>query len=1308
MAKTSKPWRSFTIFVSSTFIDMAAERDYLNNIIARELEREYEKKRVALNFVDLRWGVQTDKKADKEARELSVLNVCMEEIKRSRPFFIALLGHRYGWIPSKERFIKMIEGMNCEERQLLKGGEGASVTALEILFGALGNDELLNRSLFYFRNSTSYSKMSQEELSLYQDNQHVEKLELLKKRIINECSKKGLDNVHTYCLEWHNGHFTGLEKWGEQVKNHLRREINAELKETASLVPTNWLEMENLQQEIFIHAQTQLFVGRKKELAEMENFVLKEHRVMVIAGHATTGKSSLLCQLYQRMQGISGLIVLLHCTNVSRYANYTYRMFCRLSVRLCMELGQPYTEPNDIGSEARNYFLDLVRKVTKNGLKVVLLIDSTDVFRPSDDASNYSWLPDEASCILTCRRTQDDSYVKEITRYKKNAQVMYLPFLQREEARIVVREQCRLFHKSIPESVLELIINKKADKQSLPKGYPKEYYACYNPLWLKLIVRLLVSLGENDFAEARQIIIDETDEEAKLEKYLCKCVQQVPIDPTNLIIKSFLPRLMQDVPSSLLYKLLISIALTAGLSETDMSILFGSEWNSLSFSKIRHYLKDILIEDYETGEWYYSHIHIAQSFISLLPADDYLKFTHILGNYYANSEYKGPDASRKAMYFLINGNRPTMAAYFCSSPYLEESDVEDIIEEIVENIKLDEEKYLPWFTSLFCLRNPDEDISKEQWIWMEEGGYERLYRIAIEYLLPRLEWLNKSWALQFAQGIEAVVKTFADNNPNNSNANCLLQKLYYYMANYYETINLPSLQRKYVEYLSDGRWNDTSDTNINIEEQARTALNEEDYPKAEQLYLSLYQTKKLRYKAAPNDSLTCYDVFMSCVYLMDVYRRWKHLDRMSAIVEEAFTYLPFIPTELRYQKTKGQFYHMAGRLYIELGYSKQALNLLEKSINILTAIHERNLQNDESTIELGIAYETLGAYYEAQNQLEHALDCYYKQADLFDEVLSVNTDNEICLHFRLIAACHIWDVLQSQNDTSNKWLDVNRDLVLLDRSVAPDLLTEHDLEHTASAYFFLGTIWKEQSLKERELSSQDMSDLLLEGWERLKEVFHFSYDSYYIELGLSCLYLRLEIAVNNNFPQEEPLKTLFQAYNTYPPSDSDLGLLISKQIEQIKITLEKKQDFPLIRAFQAGQYIQAIQYYQDKTSHTEHEQLLYALCLLRTDFRKKAAEAFISLRNKVQGNRDSWLLVTLNLSVCYLLEGNLYEFKNLFNELTDEEKTLDKSTFLWKAYLEKETLLTADSPWYKRLLKRPPSIKELRVTLPKPHGWIEL
>jgi len=66
-------WRTFSIFISSTFADMQAERDYLKQIIFPRVEEELQKRRIKLEIVDLRWGVDTTSMAQEDEREASVL-----------------------------------------------------------------------------------------------------------------------------------------------------------------------------------------------------------------------------------------------------------------------------------------------------------------------------------------------------------------------------------------------------------------------------------------------------------------------------------------------------------------------------------------------------------------------------------------------------------------------------------------------------------------------------------------------------------------------------------------------------------------------------------------------------------------------------------------------------------------------------------------------------------------------------------------------------------------------------------------------------------------------------------------------------------------------------------------------------------------------------------------------------------------------------------------------------------------------------------------------------------------------------------
>ena len=52
---------------------------------------------VAWSDVDLRWGITDEQKA-----EGTVLPICMREIDRCGPFFIGILGNRYGWVVFNE------------------------------------------------------------------------------------------------------------------------------------------------------------------------------------------------------------------------------------------------------------------------------------------------------------------------------------------------------------------------------------------------------------------------------------------------------------------------------------------------------------------------------------------------------------------------------------------------------------------------------------------------------------------------------------------------------------------------------------------------------------------------------------------------------------------------------------------------------------------------------------------------------------------------------------------------------------------------------------------------------------------------------------------------------------------------------------------------------------------------------------------------------------------------------------------------------------------------------------------------------
>lgn len=64
-----------------------------------ELRKFYAKRYVELTEVDLRWGISEEQSTRKET-----LKLYLDEISACRPYFIGLLGERYGWVPGDEAF----------------------------------------------------------------------------------------------------------------------------------------------------------------------------------------------------------------------------------------------------------------------------------------------------------------------------------------------------------------------------------------------------------------------------------------------------------------------------------------------------------------------------------------------------------------------------------------------------------------------------------------------------------------------------------------------------------------------------------------------------------------------------------------------------------------------------------------------------------------------------------------------------------------------------------------------------------------------------------------------------------------------------------------------------------------------------------------------------------------------------------------------------------------------------------------------------------------------------------------------------
>ncbi|CAB4021903.1 Hypothetical predicted protein, partial [Paramuricea clavata] len=82
---------AITPFVCSTFKDFSKERNYLAAVVFPRLQERCQERGTRFSPVDLRWNEESC-----NTNDTKVLQQCLDAIKECSPFFICLLGERYG------------------------------------------------------------------------------------------------------------------------------------------------------------------------------------------------------------------------------------------------------------------------------------------------------------------------------------------------------------------------------------------------------------------------------------------------------------------------------------------------------------------------------------------------------------------------------------------------------------------------------------------------------------------------------------------------------------------------------------------------------------------------------------------------------------------------------------------------------------------------------------------------------------------------------------------------------------------------------------------------------------------------------------------------------------------------------------------------------------------------------------------------------------------------------------------------------------------------------------------------------------
>jgi tetratricopeptide (TPR) repeat protein len=392
--------RTIRVFVSSTFRDMHAERDEMVKQVFPRLRQLCEKRGITLVEVDLRWGITGE-----EAAAGKVLPLCFAEIDNCRPYFISLLGERYGWIsdPIPEDLLQQEPWL---QDQLHK-----SVTELEILHGALNSSQAPTKAFFYFRDP-AYLKQLPEGVN-YADfasegEESKKKLSSLKEHIRNSGFpiSQYSDPLQLRALL--------LADFEKLIKELFPEHIN--------LSP---LEEEKEGHQAFAESRSRIYMGKEYDFQSLDEHVYGTQPPLLVMGESGAGKSALLANwALQRLQLLSNFyltpmslrnrvfrrarqwvkhtrptgdagkeFVVMHFIGATPQSSDWSSMLRRILMELKIKLDLPQEIP-DQADALRTAFANWLHLAAEK-IKLIIIIDGLDQLEDRDQALDLAWLPME-------------------------------------------------------------------------------------------------------------------------------------------------------------------------------------------------------------------------------------------------------------------------------------------------------------------------------------------------------------------------------------------------------------------------------------------------------------------------------------------------------------------------------------------------------------------------------------------------------------------------------------------------------------------------------------------------------------------------------------------------------------------------------------------------------------------------------------------------------------------------------------------------------------------------------------------------
>ena len=359
---------------------MIAERDELTLRVFPALRKVCEERGIAWGEVDLRWGIPPEKSEQGEA-----LGICLQYIDKCRPYFIGMLGERYGWVdPAAPEKVKddFPWVQECADR---------SITELEILHGVLNNPRMEDHAYFYFRDP-AYPESAKFKAAVPEKDradyraespEAAKKLAALKERI----RTSGFPVRENY---------PDPVRFGELVKEDLMRVIDSLAPPPAPLTDaeraSKVLDREEMAHEAFAASRFGVYIPRQEYFDRLDEHARADGPPLVVLGESGSGKSALLAHWAFRYRlRHPGDLVLIHFVGASSESTDWASMLRRFMG----EFKQKFYLPDEIPVKEEELMAAFRNWLSMAGARgrVVLVIDALNQLEDRNGAPDLAWLP---------------------------------------------------------------------------------------------------------------------------------------------------------------------------------------------------------------------------------------------------------------------------------------------------------------------------------------------------------------------------------------------------------------------------------------------------------------------------------------------------------------------------------------------------------------------------------------------------------------------------------------------------------------------------------------------------------------------------------------------------------------------------------------------------------------------------------------------------------------------------------------------------------------------------------------------------